>query len=250
MTAVLNGGCAMVVPRVLVPSALAALLAITTAGARASGPLQEIELRLYDALFRGETPEEHPASFILLLGRDDGGWRRVYGVARDFGEDVHAGRITSGRLTDEALTLSLAMTVVRGRSRLPAMFEVDLERAGDGLYHGRYAGTFREAAVQGEAMAEILPPHRQPPADFRPVAPGEHPRLLFRRSDLEALQKKAKTPFGQAALAKMDGPVGLAVRYQLTGEADLARQIIPTIEKMMERGLLSDQYGHNVGDRL
>jgi len=240
----------MALPRIVLPSALAALLAMSTAAARPTSPRQEIELRLYDALFRGERPEEHPASFILLLGRDDGGWRRVYGVARDFAEDIHAGRVTEGRLTDEALTLSFAMTVIRGRSRMPTTFGVDLERAGDGLYRGRYTGRFRGAVVQGEAMAEILPPHRQLPPGFRPVAPSEHPRLLFRRSDLERLRKKAETPFGKAALAKMDGPVDLAVRHQLTGEANLARRIIPTIEKMMERGLLSDQYGHNVGDRL
>jgi hypothetical protein len=238
----------MTLPRVLALAALA--IALATAPARAAGPPQEIELRLVDALFRGETPEEFPASLILLLGRDDDGWRRVYGVARDFAEDVHAGRVTDGRLTDEALTLSLAMTVLRGAARLPATFEVDLERAADGFYRGRYKGAFRGATVEGEARAEVLPPHRQPPADFEPVAPGEHPRLLFRRSDLDALRTKAETPFGRTALARMDGPVGLAVRHQLTGDAALARQLIPMIEKMMDRGLLSDQFGHNVGDRL
>ncbi|MFO8013222.1 MAG: hypothetical protein R6X20_07945 [Phycisphaerae bacterium] len=240
----------MTLRRLLVLTALAAAVAVANGPARAAGPPQEIELRLFDALFRGETPDEDPASFILLLGREDDTWRRVYGVARDFAEDVHAGRVTEGRLTDEALTLSLAMTVLRGRLRLPAAFEVDLERAGDGLYRGRYTGTFRGADVRGEATAEVLPSHRRPPADFEPVAPGEHPRLLFRRSDLDALRRKAETPFGKAALAGMDGPVGLAVRYQLTGEEDLARQIIPLVEKMMDRGLLSDQFGHNVGDRL
>jgi len=29
---------------------------------------------------------------------------------------------------------------------------------------------------------------------FKPPAAGEHPRLLFRKSDLPALRKKAKTP--------------------------------------------------------
>ncbi|MGA2620976.1 MAG: hypothetical protein ABSF26_25415, partial [Thermoguttaceae bacterium] len=38
-------------------------------------------------------------------------------------------------------------------------------------------------------------------ADFKPVAPGEHPRLLFRRADAAALRKKAETPDGKAILA-------------------------------------------------
>ena len=33
-----------------------------------------------------------------------------------------------------------------------------------------------------------------PVEDFEPPQPGEHPRLLFRRSDLPALRKKAETP--------------------------------------------------------
>jgi len=34
--------------------------------------------------------------------------------------------------------------------------------------------------------------------DFVPVQPGEHPRLLPRKSDLPKLREKAKTPFGKA----------------------------------------------------
>jgi len=38
---------------------------------------------------------------------------------------------------------------------------------------------------------------------FKPPAAGEHPRLLFRRSDLPALRKKAQTPEGQAILKRL-----------------------------------------------
>lgn len=44
------------------------------------------------------------------------------------------------------------------------------------------------------------------PADvpgFVAPAPGEHPRLLFRRSDLPALRKKARTPEGKAILRRL-----------------------------------------------
>jgi hypothetical protein len=36
-----------------------------------------------------------------------------------------------------------------------------------------------------------------------PVAPGEHPRLLFRESDLEKLRERARTPEGQAILERL-----------------------------------------------
>lgn len=44
------------------------------------------------------------------------------------------------------------------------------------------------------------------PADvpgYRPVQPGEHPRLLFRRSDLPALRAKAQTPEGRAIIQRL-----------------------------------------------
>ncbi len=44
---------------------------------------------------------------------------------------------------------------------------------------------------------------------FEPPAPGEHPRLLFRRSDLPALRQKAQTPEGQAIIKRL--------RYLLDG---------------------------------
>jgi len=38
---------------------------------------------------------------------------------------------------------------------------------------------------------------------FVPPKPGEHPRLLFRRSDLPALRRKAQTPEGKAIIARL-----------------------------------------------
>jgi hypothetical protein len=42
-----------------------------------------------------------------------------------------------------------------------------------------------------------------PVKGFRAPAAGEHPRLLFRRGDLEALRAKAKTPQGKAILKRL-----------------------------------------------
>ncbi|MGD0898163.1 MAG: hypothetical protein ABR915_10035 [Thermoguttaceae bacterium] len=48
-----------------------------------------------------------------------------------------------------------------------------------------------------------LAPWYVPVAGFKPVAPGEHPRLLFRQADVPALRKKAETPDGKAILARL-----------------------------------------------
>jgi hypothetical protein len=108
-------------------------------------------------------------------------------------------------------------------------------------------------------------PWWQPVEGFTPVAPGEHPRLLFRKADVPALRARAETPDGKAIIARLrkllgkDGEaipdrfsptppdnhrkapalpmgaftswhgMGYGFLYQLTGEAkyaDLARQSI------------------------
>lgn len=102
-----------------------------------------------------------------------------------------------------------------------------------------------------------------------PPAPGEHPRLLFRKADLPALKRKAETPVGKAIVARLKyllgggeamptefnahppinigakGPAGLepgaftvnhaagfGLLWQLTGDrkyADLARQCLDKV---------------------
>jgi hypothetical protein len=42
-----------------------------------------------------------------------------------------------------------------------------------------------------------------PVESYQEIQPGEHPRLLFRKSDLPALRKKADTPEGQTIIAKL-----------------------------------------------
>ncbi len=46
-------------------------------------------------------------------------------------------------------------------------------------------------------------PWWRPVAGFQPPAPGEHPRLLFRKGDVPALRRKARTPQGRAILARL-----------------------------------------------
>lgn len=216
-------------------------------------PDGQFDLRLYDALFRGEEPGDGPSPFLLVLSRKDGDWQRAWGTARGFNHDVHSARVLDAELTERTLRVELDVTLFRdARSSRDgyARFDVELERSNNGVFRGRYSGELNGTAVDGEAKATALPPYPERPETFEPIGPEEHPRILFRRSQLPALRKKAKTPLGRAALERMDGPVGLAVKYRLSGERKHAMALIPLLEKMMDRGLVSDQYGHNVGARL
>ncbi|MEI7833043.1 MAG: hypothetical protein WCJ56_07600 [bacterium] len=42
-----------------------------------------------------------------------------------------------------------------------------------------------------------------PVAGWTPLQPGEHPRLLFRKSDLPALKKRMETPEGKAIITRL-----------------------------------------------
>ncbi len=62
-------------------------------------------------------------------------------------------------------------------------------------------------AVQRAAAADE-PPWPAPVKGFVAPKPGEHPRLFFRRGDLEALRARAKTPEGQAIIRRLKVVLG------------------------------------------
>ncbi len=85
------------------------------AGAEAYHPPQEYELRLLDALFRGDEPAgADDASLLLLLSRRGGRWERVYGVARDLTARVQVGRVDGPSPEGSEHELTLVMEVKRG----------------------------------------------------------------------------------------------------------------------------------------
>jgi len=67
---------------------------------------------------------------------------------------------------------------------------------------GSFDGRVSSGVTRYESKTDDLP-WFMPVAGFKPVAPGEHPRLLFRKSDLPALRKKMATPEGKAILARL-----------------------------------------------
>jgi len=77
---------------------------------------------------------------------------------------------------------------------------VKIEGKPDVTIDGSFDGSWSEGVTHLETddrpwFAEVK--------GFKPPAPGEHPRLLFRKSDLPALRKKAQTPEGRAILKRL-----------------------------------------------
>lgn len=205
----------------------------------AASPL-EMELKLVDAVFQ-ENPAETGRSVICDLRRDGEQWSRFFAVAGNLNPNLHAGRVVEAAVEADSVRLKLEINF-RGDPYVPGgrgTFDVALQRGDDGRLAGTYAGKFRGVERRGEAVGLVQPTRPSPPVGFSPVAPGEHPRILFRKADLPALRDKANTPFGKAMLDRFVGAAGAGMRYQLTGEqrfADEARAIVEKLVADMSNG--------------
>jgi hypothetical protein len=207
-------------------------------------PDLEIQLNLFGAVFKTDVPQPGGPTLILDLARTGDRWERVWGDAPRFNKCLAEGLVSDSKVDADSMALTISLSigsdawVKGGRGR----YVVELKRKSDSLFEGTYSGQFRNMPLNGVAQAIISPKRKPIPNVHAPVKPGEHPRLLFRQADVPALKAKAQTPFGQAALAKLNGVVGSALKYQLTGEKKYATDIIPEIEKMIA--------DNNVGDKM
>jgi len=72
-----------------------------------------------------------------------------------------------------------------------------------------YSKTDQKSKLKPESVLDTSP-WWVPVKDYKPLQPGEHPRLLFRKADLASLRKKALTPEGKAIIKRL--------RYLLDGK--------------------------------
>ena len=105
---------------------------------------------------------------------------------------------------------------------------------------GNFTGTCRGREVAGNVVGRLAEPAL--PAGFTPAVPGEHPRLLFRRGDLPGLKKKLDSPLGKALVPLLTDAMGLALKYQLTGDRASADASAAEVRKLMSD--MSDGHGH------
>ena len=230
------------------------LLVSSIAPSLAAAPERlEIALRLYVGLFSTDTQPIDGATLMLDLDREGDRWRRVWGMARDFNVSTHLGRVVRSTVLDEKVDLTIEM-LIEGDSWIPggrAKYDITLKRDLQGNLKGTYLGVFAGKQLKGVVEGEVKPQRGElmPPGNV-PVKAGEHPRILFRKGQLPDLRARANTPFGQACLAKMGGPVGLGMRYQLFGDAKVAAEAFEQVTGLVNQGWHSDQFGNNVGARM
>lgn len=203
-----------------------------------------IEIRLAGAVAQMKEGQPPQPKFLDVYAEcDHGAWHDVWAASNEFNRAIHLGRVDNAQVSADEIKLKIDLDIgsdhwVAGGL---ASYEIDLKRNAksdmlEGSYSGRFEGPTSVFEPRGKVSGRLLPPVSIA-AGFKPVQPGEHPRLLFRKADLPALREKAKTPFGKGVLAlleKSDDPVALGLLYQLTGDKSYADRAKPQTIKVME----------------
>jgi len=246
----------------------------------------DVDLVLEGGLTTGTSQKD----LLLHLGTLDGkwdkyatGWAGPYWrasgslspKARWFNAMDHEGVVESVKQDGDKVTVTLKMNIhadpwVIGGG---ANYTLDLTRKGH-VFSGTFTGTFKDQPVQGAVAGKMREkPWPSPAPNVEPFKPGEHPRVIFRKSDVPALRARMNTPEGKWIIARLKeqlgggeamptdfqtatkaygggkkvGPggytlshgMGFGLLYQLTGEqkyADLARQCVDkaVVEKVRD----------------
>jgi hypothetical protein len=153
---------------------------------------------------KGRKQKERGDLELDLMLRN-GVWQgEAWGFSYDYNTADHYG--TAGLLDrDTELKGEVRLTIgadpwVPGSA---AKYELQLKRKGQ-TYEGTYRGVFGERPITGKVSGSLRSPYPSVPSpDFRPPTAGEHPRLIFRASDLERIRQRAETAWGNAILERL-----------------------------------------------
>ena len=228
--------------RLVLVAALFALLGVAAVAAPLTGTFV---FTLQNALRQGNTSK--PLDVTLTVR--DGVWEKnVYGFASTFNTMEHEGTLADMTRAGDALTGTLSMSI-KGDAWVPggsAQYALTLKRDGERVT-GTFTGDFAGKPTMGAITGTFGPVWPATVEGHVPITAGEHPRLLFRKGDIQLLGKRAETPEGKAIVARLRETLkgtpdynysfytvgffaaGHAFLYTLTGdktEAEEARKLV------------------------
>lgn len=189
----------------------------------------DVDLTLNGALWQKTSSPASPkyvyTDLTLHLGYRDGKWRSdilgwagqqrdSHGVLKHheqtYNQMDHEGTVVARTADDGTLVLTVKM-VVHPDPWLDGgegEYTIRLKRDGDS-FTGKFEGEYESRNVGGEVTGKLMAkPWPSPVEGVAPTSANEHPRLLFRKSDLPALRARMKTPEGQAILARLHATLG------------------------------------------
>ncbi len=235
----------------------AVLLGAAIPAAAADIENTDLSFVLRGPLHRGE-PEKDRFDLHCEAFARDGVWGFVYGTALNFDNGEHIGRMEEFSLDEGTLSAKIHMRIMgdpwteggRADIRLSAK-PAEAEDA----WEGTYECTFLDKTVTGKVSLSLADPP-QTPEGFKPVTPGERPRMLFRKHRLDELKAKLAMPsFGPAAKKRLTNATGDAIAmglmHQLTGEKAWADKAWKAVKKeKADFGPGAFSLGHAWGPRI
>ncbi|MEG3437657.1 hypothetical protein V0288_11050 [Pannus brasiliensis CCIBt3594] len=139
----------------------------------------------------------------------------VWGYAPKYNKEVdHRGNLISATL-DNAWRLRLKMDI---RSHpwsdeiREGTYAIELVPH-NGELLGSYTAKVGGRELQNQVRGTISPAWPTPVTDHRSLQPGEHPRLIFRASEIESLREKARTPLGRDVLNRLNASLREKIYY-------------------------------------
>jgi hypothetical protein len=238
--------------------------AIPAAADSASGGDGSLVLILEDGVGRPSLTERESWDLELELECTKGKWQEnFWAYAVNHNRADHPGRILALKTSGDTAVLDIELELRADRWSQPgkASYRVELRREGRS-YLGVYTGIFLDRKVSGKASGKIGDRWWLPEDDFKICEAAEHPRLVFRKSELGEIRSRSRTPEGRAVVSRMlevlgaraDRPklrsyaaAGYGFAYQLTGEvqyADRARRLLEEEVLTNFEGLVQDiHYG-------
>jgi hypothetical protein len=186
----------------------------------------------------------------LRVQKEGGRWRpEVWGYSREHNLGDYLGTVSGFPVADGETELAVRMVVdahldAKRRGR-PGFGEYSIRFKANGTrIEGSWRGTFCGDAGQGKVIGTVEPLRPRTMSFARP-APGEHPYLLLRKSEVPAIQKKLSSPWGQQLLPKLTAndpksmtrmAVGHGLLYVLTGDKSYAQKAQQFIEADIHAG--------------
>lgn len=140
--------------------------------------------------------------------------REIWGYAPKFNQADHNGTVTVVS-TDRGWQLRVKLNINPDPWQVKqelAEYSIELKTRQNQLV-GSYTGTFRDRVVSGAVSGEISPHWPKQIANHQPLSPQEHPRLIFRASQLPVLKEKAKTNYGKAIVARLQQALVSKINY-------------------------------------
>lgn len=141
----------------------------------------------------------------------------VYGWSPKYNQDIeHQGKAEIS-YKDNAWRANVKLKIRSSPFKMDselAEYNIELVPYKKDLVIGSYTGKLNGQLLQGKVTGIINHNKVKTIANHQPIKPQEHPRLIFRSSQLEEIRKKAKTEYGQAILAQLNKSLQGKIYYE------------------------------------